>query len=125
MTASGERPAVGVLARHTLAMLPDVARLFAGVLRDPRVPRVAKVQAGALLAIGLSPINAIPMLGQTELVAAVALAARQLLRHTDEALVREHWTGTDEGFSVLLLLVETGLRPGRLALRVLTGRRRR
>lgn len=122
--AEPERPPLPVLARQTLSMLPDVARLFAAVLRDPRVPRAAKLQAGALLAIGFSPIDAIPFLGQTELVAAIALAARQLVKHTDEALLREHWTGTDQGFGVLMLLVETGLRPGRMALRLLTGRGR-
>lgn len=119
-----ERPPLAALVRQTLTMLPDIARLFAAVLRDPRVPRMAKLQAGALLAIGFSPIDAIPLLGQTELVAAIALAARQLVKHTDEALLREHWTGTDEGFRVLMLLVETGLRPGRMVLRLLTGRGR-
>ncbi len=119
------RPPAGVLVREVATFLPDIARLFARVLRDPRVPRVAKVQAGALLAIGFSPINAIPLLGQTELVAAVALAARQLVRHTDTELLRQHWTGTDKGFRTLMLLTETGLRPGRTALRLLLGRRRR
>lgn len=119
------RPPLAALARQTLSMLPDIVRLFRDVLRDPRVPRVAKVQAGALLAIGFSPIDAIPLIGQTELVAAIALAARQLVKHTDVAILREHWSGTDEGFRALMLLVETGLRPGRMAVRLLTGRARR
>jgi uncharacterized membrane protein YkvA (DUF1232 family) len=97
--------------------------MFAGVLRDPRVPRRAKVTAGALIAVGLSPIDAIPLLGQTELVAAIALAARQLLRHTDEAVLREHWTGTEQGFRAVLWLADTGLRPSRMVLRLLSGRR--
>ena len=106
-------------------MLPHVARLFAGVVRDPRVPRVAKVQAGALIAVGLSPIDAIPLLGQTELVAAVALAARQLLKHTDVEVLRDHWTGTDRQFTTLLWLADTGLRPGRMAMRALGAALRR
>ncbi len=117
------RPPLPQLARDVLGSLPAIARMFAGVLRDPRVPRRAKVTAGALIAVGLSPIDAIPLLGQTELVAAIALAARQLLRHSDEAVLREHWTGTEQGFRAVLWLADTGLRPSRMVLRLLSGRR--
>jgi uncharacterized membrane protein YkvA (DUF1232 family) len=129
MTTSESRPPLSQLAAGTLRMLPHLGKLFAGVVRDPRVPRIAKVQAGALVAIGLSPIDAIPVLGQTELVAAIALAARQLLKHSDEAVLRDHWTGTDRQFRTLLWLADTGLHPGRMAMRLLggavRGRRRR
>ena len=119
VTPQEQRPPLSQLAGETLRMLPHLGRLFAGVVRDPRVPRIAKYQAGALVAVGLSPIDAIPLLGQTELVAAVALAARQLLKHTDVEVLRDHWTGTDRQFTTLLWLADTGLRPGRMALRAL------
>jgi hypothetical protein len=88
--------------------------MFAGIVRDERVPRAAKVRAAALLALGATPLDAIPVLGQLELAAAIGLAARQLVKHAGEDVLREHWAGTDEGYRVLMLLVSAGLRPRRL-----------
>ena len=72
--------------------------------------------------MGLSPVDLIPILGEVGLVAALGLATRQLVKHAGEDLVREHWHGSDRGFQVVLLLVEAGLRPRRLAWRALRGR---
>lgn len=120
MTGDGTVPEpIGPLIRMVGTFLPDVARMFAGVIRDPRVPAVAKVQAGALLALGLSPIDAIPVVGQVELVAMIALAARQLVKHAGEDVLHEHWSGPEDGFRVVMLLVDAGLRPRKLLLRLL------
>ncbi len=115
--APGEE--IGPLVRMVGGFLPDVARMFAGVVRDPRVPAIAKVQAAALLGLGLSPIDAIPFIGQLEMVGAIGLAARQLLKHTTPEVLREHWTGNDEGFRAVMMVVDVGLRPSRLAMRLL------
>lgn len=102
------------LLTEVLLFLPDVARMFTAVVRDERVPRAAKLRAAALLALGATPLNIIPVVGQLELAAAVGLAARQLVKHAGEDVLREHWAGTDEGYQVLMLLVASGLWPRRL-----------
>ena len=122
--ADGDGGDLGPAIRMVGTFLPDVARMFAGVLRDPRVPPLAKAQAAGLIAVGLSPLDSIPILGQVELVAAVALAARTLVKHAGEDVLRANWHGTDEGFRAVMLLVDAGLRPGRLLLRLLGGGRR-
>jgi len=102
------------LLTEVLLFLPDVARMFTAVVRDERVPRGAKLRAAALLALGATPLDVIPVVGQLELAAAVGLAARQLVKHAGEDVLREHWAGTDEGYQVLMLLVASGLWPRRL-----------
>lgn len=114
----------GELAREALLFVPDILRMFTGVLRDPRVPRRTKVQVAALVALGLSPVDLIPVLGQVELVAGIALAARQLVKHAGVEVLREHWAGSEEGFRLVLTLVDAGLRPRKLAWRLLRGQGR-
>jgi uncharacterized membrane protein YkvA (DUF1232 family) len=105
-------------------LLPELLRMLAGVVRDPRVPPIAKVQASALVALGLSPIDAVPLLGTVGLIASVALATRTLVKHTDEEVLRAHWQGSDEGFRMMLVLVEAGVHPRRLAWHLLRPRGR-
>jgi uncharacterized membrane protein YkvA (DUF1232 family) len=110
-----EKTAWTTLARETTAFLPDVARLFKDVLRDPRVPRVAKVKVGAALAYLVSPLDliadVIPGVGMLDDVAIIAYAARELLDGAGPELVREHWHGSEHGLDVVLRLVATDLRP--------------
>lgn len=120
--AQPAEPAARLLA-EAVRFVPDVARLLARVIADPRVPAAAKVQAGALLALGLSPLDLVPVLGQLEAVAALALAARRLADAAGQDVLREHWVGSDEGYAVLMALVASGLRPRRLLWRLLRGRR--
>lgn len=106
-----------VLAREATAFLPDVAVLFKDVLRDPRVPRVAKIKVGAALAYLVSPLDlvadVIPGVGMLDDVAIVAFAARELLDGAGPDIVREHWRGSVQGLDVVLRLVDTDLRPRR------------
>lgn len=103
------------LAREATTFLPDVARLFKDVARDPRVPRRAKVKVGAALAYLVSPLDlvadVIPGVGMLDDVAIVAYAARELLDGAGPAVVREHWRGSQHGLDVVLRLVAMDLRP--------------
>ncbi|MGH3745621.1 MAG: hypothetical protein ACRDTP_12245 [Mycobacteriales bacterium] len=96
------------------AFVTDVAKMFAGVLRDERVPRADKALAGAFLAAGLSPLDAIPVFGEAQMLAMTALATRQIVKAAGEDVLREHWQGSEQGFSSLLFVVDTGLRPMRM-----------
>jgi uncharacterized membrane protein YkvA (DUF1232 family) len=89
----GHRTAAGQL----VGLIPNLLRLFRGLLRDPRVPRRSKL----LLALGVvwiaSPIDLIPefipILGPLDDALIAALILRHILRKAGSAVVREHWPG--------------------------------
>jgi uncharacterized membrane protein YkvA (DUF1232 family) len=122
-TAAGAEPDPPA-ASQLVRFLPDVVRMLAGVVRDPRVPSRAKVNASAFLALGLSPVDAVPVLGAMGLVASISLAVRALVKHTDDEVLREHWHGTDEGYRVVMTMIDVGVRPQRLAWQLLRSRGR-
>ena len=73
-----------LLARELALLLPNLVRLFTGLLRDPRVPLPAKVIA--------------------------SLALRIVLGATDERIVREHWHGDPATLDRILRVVRFGGR---------------
>jgi uncharacterized membrane protein YkvA (DUF1232 family) len=93
-------------AREAAAFVPDVAYMLRGVVADPRVPRSAKLKAGAALAYLVSPkgrvIGMIPVVGQLDEVALLAIAFQRLVAGSDPEILREHWRGTDRAFQALL-----------------------
>lgn len=109
---SSADPAV---AAQLLRFFPDVLRLLSGVARDPRVPRRAKTIAASFVALGLSPVDAVPVLGAVGLVVTVSLAVRALLEHAGEEVLEEHWHGSDEGLRLVRALAAAGPRPRRVA----------
>lgn len=98
--------------RHQLADLPtfakDVALLLGRVARDPRVPRSTKLLTFGAIAYVVSPIDLLPDflpgVGQLDDVWLVSRMLRRLVRKAGYEVVREHWTGSDEGFARVLVL---------------------
>jgi uncharacterized membrane protein YkvA (DUF1232 family) len=84
-------------AREVAMLLPNLLRLFKGLIRDPRVPRRSKV----LLVVGAawvaSPIDLIPefipILGPLDDAVVAALVLRHLLRTAGREVIAEHWRG--------------------------------
>lgn len=108
----------GALARELATLVPDLIVLFAGLVRDPAVPRRAKVVlalAGVWLA---SPIDLIPefvpVAGPLDDAIVAALALRYVLRTTDATVVVAHWHGSDAMLERLMRLAGhgTGRPPG-------------
>lgn len=105
-----------VLARELALLLPNLIRLFGGLLRDARVPLRAKIVLAVATVWLASPIDLIPefipIVGSVDDAVVAALALRFVLRTTDGAIVREHWRGDPATLERLLRLVSWGGRGG-------------
>ena len=96
------------LARELVALLPNLVRLFRGLLRDDKVPRSSKV----LLLLGAvwlaSPIDLIPEflpgIGGIDDAVVAGLVLRHLVRKAGPDVVREHWQGDPRTLGLLLRL---------------------
>jgi uncharacterized membrane protein YkvA (DUF1232 family) len=94
------------LARELTALLPNVVRLFRGLLGDERVPRSSKV----LLLFGAawlaSPVDLIPeflpVIGPLDDAVVAALVLRHVVRRAGPEVMRDHWRGDPRTLSVLL-----------------------
>lgn len=81
-----------------LLLLPDLAILLLRLVRDPRVPRLAKAIGLAGAAYLLSPLDFMPSLflgpvGLVDDLVVVALSLSAMLNHTHPDVVRSHWPG--------------------------------
>ena len=101
-----------VLARELALVLPNLIRLFAGLLRDGRVPLSAKIVLALATLWLASPIDLIPdfipIAGQFDDAIVAALALRFILRTTDGAVVRQHWHGDPATLERLVRIVSWG-----------------
>ena len=111
LVVAGRRTA----AREVATLLPNLARLFKGLIGDPRVPRSSK----ALLLFGAawiaSPIDLIPefipFLGPLDDAVVAALILRRLVRTAGREVVEEHWRGDPATIARLLRVVESRSDP--------------
>jgi uncharacterized membrane protein YkvA (DUF1232 family) len=93
-------------AREVAAFLPNLALLFRGLIKDPRVPKGSK----ALLLFGAawiaSPIDLIPefipFLGPLDDAVVAALILRHLMKTAGEEVMAEHWRGDPSTLHKLL-----------------------
>ena len=94
------------LARELISLLPNLVRLFRGLLGDERVPRSSK----ALLVLGglwlASPIDLIPEflpgIGAIDDAVVAGLVLRHVVRRAGPDVVRDHWRGDPRTIAVLL-----------------------
>lgn len=91
-----------------MAFVPDVAKLLGRLARDPRVPWYAKAAAAGAVVYVVSPIDLVPdlvpVLGQFDDLYVVARTLRLLFSSAGYDVVREHWSGSDDGFALLLVV---------------------
>ncbi len=84
-------------ARELATLIPNLVILFRGLLRDPRVPRGAKIWLGVAVVWIVSPIDLvpefIPVVGPLDDAIVAALVLRHLLRRTPREVLVEHWRG--------------------------------
>jgi uncharacterized membrane protein YkvA (DUF1232 family) len=94
------------MARELVTFVPNVLRLFRGLIGDPRVPGAAK----AWLLVGIvwlaSPIDLIPeflpVVGPLDDAIVAALVLRHLVRRAGSEVVREHWHGDPRTLALVL-----------------------
>ncbi len=83
--------------KELLLLLPNLARLVAGLAADPKVPAPTKVVLAATMAYLASPVDLIPdfipFVGYLDDVVLVAIVLDGLLNHVDRGLVLSHWPG--------------------------------
>ena len=103
-----------LLARELALLLPNLIRLFTGLLRDARVPLRAKIVLAVASLWLASPIDLIPefipLVGSLDDAVVAAIALRFVLGTTDGAVVREHWHGDPGTLERLLRLISWGGR---------------
>lgn len=88
--------------------LADAGRLLWRVARDPRVPWPAKLVAGGAMAYVVSPLDVIPdvipVLGQMDDLFLLVRAMRYLAGEAGYDVLHEHWSGSEDGFALLLVM---------------------
>jgi uncharacterized membrane protein YkvA (DUF1232 family) len=108
-------------ARELVTLVPNLLRLFRGLMKDPRVPQRAKV----LLALGAvwlaSPIDLLPeflpVVGPLDDAIVAAVVLRYLVNHTGRGVIEDHWQGQPETLDRVLRffgragLTDEGVRP--------------
>jgi uncharacterized membrane protein YkvA (DUF1232 family) len=85
------------LVQDAVMMMPNIVKLLARLLRDPRVPRRAKITLGLAAAYVASPIDlipeVIPVIGWADDVLIVMFAIDSLIDRAGEEIVEELWDG--------------------------------
>lgn len=78
-------------------MMPNIVKLVARLLKDPRVPRRAKITLGLAAAYVASPIDLIPeivpVIGWADDILILMFALDSLIERAGDELVSEHWDG--------------------------------
>lgn len=102
----------GVPVRELLGLIPDVLRLLRSVIGDRSAPPDVRLVLVGLLAWIVSPIDLIPefipVLGPIDDVVVAVVAMRYVRRRVGIEDLRRRWTGTDDGFALLLRVIGSG-----------------
>jgi uncharacterized membrane protein YkvA (DUF1232 family) len=99
----------GLQARTLIAdaamMLPNIVKLVGRLIKDPRVPRRAKITLGLAGAYVLSPIDlipeVIPVIGWADDVILLMFALDALIDRAGPEIVQEHWDGPGDLLSLV------------------------
>lgn len=85
------------LVKDAILMMPNIVKLVGRLLKDPRVPRRAKIALGLAAAYTLSPIDlipeVIPVIGWADDVILMMFAIDSLIDRAGPEIVEEHWDG--------------------------------
>src|SRR5215218_1404092 len=103
-----------VSARELIRVVPDVVRLIRSVITDRGAPLDVRVVLIGLLIWILSPIDLIPEfipgLGPLDDVIVAIVSMRYARRRMGLDALRARWTGSDDGFALLVRVIGSGER---------------
>jgi uncharacterized membrane protein YkvA (DUF1232 family) len=101
-----------IAVREVLGLVPDVIRLLRSIIGDRSAPLGVRVVLIGLVAWILSPIDLIPefipVLGPIDDVVVAVIALRYVRRRLGVENLRARWSGSRDGFEVLLRVIGTG-----------------
>jgi uncharacterized membrane protein YkvA (DUF1232 family) len=93
-------------ARELAGLVPNLVRLFRGLVADPRVPRGAKAWLWVALVWLVSPIDLVPefvpIAGPLDDAIVAALVLRHVVSRTDRTVLDEHWHGDPSTLETIL-----------------------
>ena len=99
----------GVAVRELFGLIPDVLRLLRSLIGDRSSPLDVRLVLIGLVAWILSPIDLIPefipVLGPLDDVVVAVVAMRYVRRRMGIEDLRRRWTGTDDGFALLIRVI--------------------
>jgi uncharacterized membrane protein YkvA (DUF1232 family) len=99
----------GVGLREVASAVPDVVRLLRSLISDGRTPLDVRLVLIGLVAWIVSPIDLIPefipVLGPLDDVIVAVVAMRYVRRRIGVDELRTRWTGSNEGFALLLRVI--------------------
>ncbi len=102
----------GVSAREIVALVPGVVRLLRDVIRDGRAHLDIRVVLVVVMVWLVSPIDLIPEfipgVGPLDDVVVAILALRYTRRRMGVEHLRARWSGSQDGFAILLRVIGTG-----------------
>lgn len=85
------------LMQDAVLMMPNLVKLVARLLKDPRVPRRAKITLGIAAAYVASPVDLIPemipVIGWADDVLIIMFALDSLIHRAGDDVVEELWDG--------------------------------
>jgi uncharacterized membrane protein YkvA (DUF1232 family) len=115
--------AIGVLlafgrvnaAKELAGLVPNLLLLFKDLIKDPRVPRSAKIWLGVAAVWLASPIDLlpefIPVLGPLDDAIVAAAVLRHLVKKAGSQVVYEHWRGDPATIAAVLRIFGTSDAP--------------
>jgi len=91
--------------KQLLRALPDLVRLIAKLVRDPMLPRAAKVALAAVMVYLASPIDLIPdfipLVGYLDDLLLASVLVDGLLNWVDRGLILKYWPGSADSLERL------------------------
>ncbi len=109
------------LVTDAVLMMPNIIKLVGRLLRDPRVPRRAKISLGLAAAYVASPVDllpeVIPVIGWADDVVIVMFAIDSLIDRAGSEIVEEHWDGPGDLLSLVrdVVALSRSIVPKRVA----------
>lgn len=93
------------LITDAVLMLPNLVKLVGRLLKDPRVPRRAKITLGLAAAYVASPIDLIPeiipVIGWADDIIILMFALDSLIERAGAEVVDDHWDGPGDLLSLV------------------------